>query len=265
MNYTAKEFRIQYVPTYTLYVNTDRRVDQLVIVDEDNQIMAYMSYDSAHPSQEAVKLLGLPFRTVYITLSHQHLIWIPSEIFDREGVEAFTSFFDGVAAEHIRAKSMPSLGVTALYTYDILQTKRWRSIFEEAKFIPVFAGLLNQVFPQVPLQGKILGVHVYDNRADLLVFIDGQFKFYNSFDIHAIDDLNYYVLHVFKSFGIDKRMDKIVLSGADIPSDQAECLAAYTDHLEILHAKNTWISSSAEVSAQTAGLNILIDSELCVS
>src|SRR5690606_24980639 len=97
MNYTAGEFRVQFVSTYTLYVNTDREIDQLVIVDEENRIMAYISYDSMKPPQEATKLLSLPFRTVYVMLPHQHLIWVPTEVFTSEGVEAFLAFFDNVA------------------------------------------------------------------------------------------------------------------------------------------------------------------------
>lgn len=265
MNYTSEEFRIQYVSSYTLYVSTDHNVDRLAIVDEHDQILVYMSYDPAHPSQEAMKLLSLPFQTVYITLPHQHLIWVPSEVFAQEGVAAFSPFFDDVKPEYIYDRPVANLGITALYTFDVLQTNRWRNIFEEAKFVPVFEVVLNQVLPQVPLQGEVLGVHIYDNRADLVVFADGKFRFYNSFDVTAVEDLSYFVLQVFKNFGIDKHIAKIILSGASLQSDWAACLAGYTDNLEMIKTKNTWLSSSAEVDTQTAVLNVLVDSVLCVS
>ncbi len=263
MNYTSEDFRIQYVSTYTLYVNTDYIVDQLVVVDEDNHVMAFMSYECARPSQDAMKMLSLPFQSVYVTLPHQNLIWVPAEIFKNEGLDAFISFFDHAEPSRIFSKSIDTLGVTALYEFDALQANRWRNIFEEAKFIPVFEVILNQALPQIPIQGKVLGVHSYNSKVDLFVFVDGSFRFYNSFEVATIDDLSYFVLQLFKNFGIEKKIEKIILSGADLQSEWATCLSVYTDDLELVKSKNTWLSSSTEVVVQTSTLNVLIDSTLC--
>ncbi len=262
MNYTSEDFRIQYISTYTLYVHTDLIHDQLVVVDDDNQVVLLMAYGKKDPSPEAMKILGLPFSFVYVALPHQNLVWVPKEVFEEEKKATFVPFFYH-SESSIFSKEIESLGVTALYEFDVLQMNHWKNIFPHARFVPVFEVVLKQAQLQIPIEGKVLGVHVYDRQADLFVFMNGAFRFYNTFETRTADDLSYFVLKVLKQFDMGQQVEKIILSGADLQSDWATRLATYTDNLELTKPRNKWSSDSVDVEEKVETLGVLADSVVC--
>lgn len=265
MNYTSEDFRIQYISTYTLYIHTDLVYDQLVVVDDDHQVVLLMIYHRENPSQEAMKILGLPFPSVYVVLAHQNLVWVPKEVFEEEKKAVFTPFFDHSETSHIFSKDIDNLGITALYEFDVLQINRWKALFPQARFVPVFEVVLKQAQLQIPIEGKVLGVHVYNHKIDLFVFVNGTFQFYNSFEASTADDLSYFVLQLFKQFNIDQQVEKILLSGTDLQSDWAKRLTNYTGNLELAKSKNRWSSTTVDVGEKVDTLGVLIDSVLCAS
>lgn len=262
MNYSSPDFKIQYISTYSLYISSDYTRDQLVVIDSDNRVLVLITYDSAQPSQDAAKLLSLPFPDVYIALPHQNLVWVPTEVFEKSDINDFTPFFESTDA--ILSKGFGTLNVTALYQFDLLLFNRWKKIFAEAKFVPVFEVIVKQSQPQIPIQGGVLGMHVYDSQIDLFLFVNGNFKFYNTFEVATVDDMSYFVLQLFKNFGIEGKIGKILLSGADLQSTWAHRLALYTEDLEVVKAKSRWVASSEEISDAVGDFNMLADSILCV-
>jgi hypothetical protein len=262
MDYTSADFKIQYISSYSLYVSSDLIRDQLVIADDNNRILLIKTYDALQPSQDVAKLLSLPFPRVYISLPHQQLIWVPNEVYRDSDLGAFTSFFDSDAT--VYSKTIESLGVTALYQYDLLLYNRWKKIFATAKFVPVFEVALQQSQPQIPIRGSVLGVHVYDRQVDLFLFMDGAFRFYNSFEVATVDDMSYFVLQLLKNTSITSKVGKVLLGGAELNSPWAKRLALYTDDLELVKAKNRWHVEDISKEINLSGFNVLADSVLCV-
>ncbi|HMR18092.1 MAG TPA: DUF3822 family protein [Sphingobacterium sp.] len=262
MDYTSADFKIQYISTYTLYINSDYTNDQVVVLDNENCVLVLKTYGASQPSQDVAKLLSLPFQRVYIALPHQNLVWVPTTVFRDSDIDDFVPFFEG--SGRILSKEFPSLGVTALYQYDVLLYSRWRKIFAEAHFVPVFEVTLKQAQPQIPIQGSVLGVYVYDSQVDLFLFEHGEFKFYNTFEVATADDMSYFVLQLFKNLGIAEKVGKVLLSGADAQSTWGQRLALYTDNLEMVKAKNRWTVASADISDVVGDFNMLADSVLCV-
>lgn len=263
MNYTSADFKVQYISRYTLYINSDWVKDQLVVVDNDNKVLWAENYDSAHPSQEVTKILSLPFAKVYITLPHERLIWLPTEVFQQSAVDEYRSFFDG--SEQIWTKDIESLSVTALYQYDLLLYYRWKRIYPEAHFVPVFDVIMHQVQASIPIRGTVLGAYLYDQQIDLFLFVNGAFHFYNTFEIATIDDMSYFVLQLLKNFQIEGKVSRILVGGVSLDSAWAKRMALYSDDLQAISSKHQWTLHDVDTAEQTDRIHIMADSVLCVS
>ncbi|WP_099367268.1 DUF3822 family protein [Sphingobacterium sp. 1.A.4] len=226
MIYTSSQFHLQYIAKYQLIVQANFNYDILYVVDSEGQLLVYMKYESNSPSEEALKILSLPFQKVYVSISHNNLTFIPNDLYDMEDVEKYQDFMEhpGRKAESV---SLDFLQAQAFYQYDVLLEQRWRSLFPHAQFIPEFKLNLMQARPHIPLQGEVLGVVFHEQVVDLFLFINGQFKLYNSFEVYSEEDLSYYVLHLFQVFGIDGKVSKVLYSSMNAESPYIGKLAEY--------------------------------------
>lgn len=264
MIYTADDFHLHYLATYTLCIQSDFQNDHLVVLDEDKQVLVYMTYDNISPTPEAMRILSMPFQTVIIGLPHQSLIWVPAEVYHESEKELYADYFVDADVDRIVSKEIPGLGVVALYQYDQLLYSRWKNLFVDASFVPNFEVVIRQAQSNIPIQGEVLGVHLYDDQADVFLFVHGELKLYNTFEVATPDDLSYFVLNVFKNFAIKGKVPKIVLSGTHKDSEWFVRMERYTDHIEMIRPKVKWSVVDMDVAQQLEELNVLTDSILCV-
>lgn len=264
MIYIADDFHLHYLATYTLCIQSDFQNDHLVVLDEEKQVLVYMTYDNVSPSAEAVRILSMPFQKVIVGLPHQSLVWVPSEVYHESERELYTNYFVDADVNHIMSKEIVGLDVVALYQYDQLLYSRWKNLFADASFIPNFEVVIRQAQSNIPIQGDVLGVHLYDDQADIFLFMNGELKLYNTFEVATSDDLSYFVLNVFKNFAIKSKVPKIVLSGTNKDSEWFVRLSRYTDHIEMIRPKEKWSVLNLDVERQLEELNALTDSVLCV-
>lgn len=263
MNFISVDFHLHYLANYTLYVQSDFINNHLVVVSEDNEVLAYFRYDSLQPNSEVIKFLSYPFSNVIIGLPHQGLVWVPQEVFTPSDKILFTPYFIDENPDLILFKEVDSLDVVGLYQLDQVILHRWQKVFPTAKFVPNFEILIDQVKSQSNTEGEVLGVHIYDNKADLLLFINGEFKLYNTFEVATADDLSYFVISVLKNFGISWKIGKILLSGASQDSEWGTRLVNYCDEILVLESKTNWSVSNEEVKQELKMLNLLPDTGLC--
>lgn len=264
MHYIAADFYLHYVSNYSLLIQSDFQTDHLVVLDEDRQVLVYMAYDNLSPSAEATKMLSLPFKNVSINLPHQGLIWVPSDVYHETEKNLYVDYFMDSQVEHIMTSNISVLGITALYQYERSLLNRWKKIFPEAGFTPCFEVVINQVQSYIPIQGEVLGVHIYDDQADLFLFINGEMRLYNTFEVATADDLSYFVLNVFNNFSIKGKISKILLSGASRESEWFARLDRYAEWVDMIQAKDKWSVADGDVERALEALNVLADSVSCV-
>ena len=264
MNYTAEDFHLQYISTYNLYVQSDLIYDHLLVMDQDKQVLVYMKYDNLAPSPEATRLLSLPFAKVYISLPHQHLVWVPSEVYEATDKSIYLDYFEDSNLDNILSKEIAFVGATALYQMDLFLLNRWKKLFPEANFIPNFELVLKQASNEITSVGQTLGFHLYDNQADIYLFQDGEMRIYNTFEVETEDDLSYFLLNIYRNFDIKEKVDKILLSGSNRDSQISKRLANYGNTLVLLDSNEKWIVTDEAVLENLESLNILKDSALCV-
>lgn len=264
MIYIADDFHLHYLATYTLCIQSDFQNDHLVVLDEDKNVLVYMTYDNISPSSEAMRILSMPFQTVIVGLPHQSLIWVPAEVYHETEKELYADYFVDAAANRILSTSINGLGIVALYQYDQMLYSRWKNLFAEASFIPNFEVVIRQAQSNIPIQGEVLGVHLYDDQADIFLFVNGELKLYNTFEVATPDDLSYFVLNVFKNFAIKGKVAKVLLSGTQRDSEWYVRLERYAEQIEMTRPKVKWSVVDLEVERQLEELNVLTDSILCV-
>lgn len=264
MNYIAEDFHLHYLATYALYVQSDFQQDHLVVLDEDKKVLVYMTYDNISPSVEAMKILSMPFQKVYVGLPHQSLVWIPTELYHDSEKELYANYFVDSNVDRMIAKEISGLEIVALYQYDQLLYSRWMNLFPEAHFIPNFEVVIRQVQSNIPIQGEVLGGHLYDDQADIFLFVNGELKLYNTFEVATPDDLSYFVLNICKNFSIKGKVPKILLSGTSRGSEWYTRMQRYGEQVDMIKAKEKWFAYEAEVEETLEELNVLADSVLCV-
>ena len=265
MKYTSKNFHLHYIPQYKLFVKADFLEDTLIVVDESNRVQAMFSYPINEPDAEAIKLLGLPFQYVFISLPVQSLVFIPTEVYQGENRPLYQTFLEDDHTERTQVYSLDNLQVTACYQYDLLLYNRWRAIFPHARFVTDFQLLLNEVQAYIPMQGEVLGAHFNNTQVELFAFKNGRFLFYNVFDIQHVDDLNYFVLTTCEAFGLHIKLHKILISGVNTEHTYSTALAHFANRVEFMQAQSDLHTGDENVGKEVSRFNFIVDAPLCVS
>lgn len=264
MNFISEDFHLHYIASYTLFIQSDFKNDYLVVVNEENEVLVLLHYDNLQPSAEAVRFLSLPFAKVIIGMPHQNLVWVPADVYDASEKHLYATYFLDENVDTILAKDFEDMDAIALYQYDQLLLNRWKRIFPIARLVPNFEIFIHQAKEYITKEGEILGVYVYDNQADIFLFINGEFKLYNTFEVATADDLNYFVLSILKNFAVTGKLNKVLLSGADGESEWADRLKNYADNLILLKPQTAWTTGNIGIQDNLSSLNILADTILCV-
>ena len=260
MNYTAKQFNLHYIGHYTLIVKANYQYDKLFVINQDNQLLVYMNFESHAPSEDALKLLSLPFQNVYVSIPTHNLTFVPNDLFQEFDMEKYQEFMEN-PSQATKISSIDFLEIQALFQFDVLLYHRWNTLFPEAKFIPEFKLNLLQARPFIPLKGDMLGVVFDDNSTDIYLFINGQFKFYNTFEIASVDDLSYFILNVFETFGIRNKVYKILFSGTNIEESYIQKLRSLSTEVTEITASRPAISLEEESKRYTS--HYLLDLPTC--
>lgn len=260
MNYTSKQFHLHYISHYTLIVKANYQYDKLYVLDQDHQLLVYMNFESHNPSEEALKLLSLPFQKVYVSIPTHNLTFVPDDLYQEVDLVKYQEFMENPAQE-MSQTAVEFLQIQAFYQLDVLLHHRWKTLFPDAKFVPEFKLNLIQARPYIPLKGDVLGVVFDDNTADIYLFINGQFKFYNTFEVVSDDDLSYFILNLFENFGIEKKVNKVLYSGLDVDHSFIQKLKTYSD--EVIEISANKPSVSLDEESNQISRSYLIDLPTC--
>lgn len=265
MKYTSENFHLHYIPQYRLLIKSDFLEDTLLVLDDSNEVQALYSYPCDTPDPEAVKLLGLPFQHVAISLPLQSLAFVPSEVYSSRDLGHYQDFLLDEQQGRTHTFQVEKYGITAVYQYDLLLQNRWAAILPEAKLLNDSQVVLQSIEAYIPSQGTILGIHVKDKQMELFVFIDGSFQLYNLFDIDNSEDLQYFVLNVCKTLELAPKFDKIILSGVGASHPYTRVAEKYSPVIEFLRSSTKISSGSATVQEEIESSNLLADYLECVS
>lgn len=261
MNFISEDFHLHYISNYTLFIQSDLKSDYLLVVNEANEVVVFLHYDNLQPSIDATRILSLPFRNVLIGMPHQNLVWVPSEVFEESDIHLYSPYF--LNNKTIHSKSVESLDAMALYEYDPLLENRWLNIFPDAKLVPNFEVFIQQIIEYISVDEETLAIHLSADQIDVVLFVNGEFKLYNTFEATTADDISYYILSIMRNFSLTGKFKRIILSGLDENSEIAIRIKDYGVDLLAIKAKNIWGPSNSELRGFYQSLNLLADTVLC--
>ncbi|WP_294186288.1 DUF3822 family protein [uncultured Sphingobacterium sp.] len=264
MNYISKQFNIHYLPEYNLLVKAGFQKDVLAVVDKKSVAPIVIEYPSEEPILDATRIMSLPFRFVRVVIPHQTFTFIPKEFFLSDNISDYLQFLGTSDLENTFSYSLDNLNLVAVYQFDGLLLNRWRRLFPDAVILPEFAVVLDRAQERVSIRGSVLGIHfVAENAVDFYLFKNGVFQLYNSFEIHTLDDISYYVLNILTQFNLGDSINKVLLSG-EIPNESYyRRISTYTADIEILDLKTKVVLADREVESNLTPYNVLFDSILC--
>ncbi|WP_294349917.1 DUF3822 family protein [Sphingobacterium sp.] len=264
MNYISKQFNIHYLPEYNLLVKAGFQKDVLAVVDKKSVAPIVIEYPSEEPILDATRIMSLPFRFVRVVIPHQTFTFIPKEFFLSDNISDYLQFLGTSDLENTFSYSLDNLNLVAVYQFDGLLLNRWKRLFPDAVILPEFAVVLDRAQERVSIRGSVLGIHfVAENAVDFYLFKNGVFQLYNSFEIHTLDDISYYVLNILTQFNLGDSINKVLLSG-EIPNESYyRRISTYTVDIEILDLKTKVVLADREVESNLAPYNVLFDSILC--
>ncbi len=264
MNYISKQFNIHYLPEYNLLVKAGFQKDVLAVVDKKSVAPILIEYSSEEPILDATRIMSLPFRFVRIVIPHQSFTFIPKEVFQKDNIAQYLQFLGTSDLENTFIYYLDNLGLVSLYQFDKLLLNRWRRLFPDAVILPEFAVVLDRAQERISIRGSVLGLHfVADNIVDFYLFKNGVFQLYNSFEIHNLDDVSYYILNILTQFGLGDSIDKVLLSG-EVPNESFyKRITSYAGDIEVLDLKTKVVLADQDVNSNLTPYNILFDSILC--
>ncbi|HAF35354.1 MAG TPA: DUF3822 domain-containing protein [Sphingobacterium sp.] len=264
MNYISKQFNIHYLPEYNLLVKAGFQKDVLAVVDKKSIAPILIEYPSEEPILDATRIMSLPFRFVRVVIPHQTFTFIPKEFFLSENISDYLQFLGTTDLENTFSYSLDNLNLGAVYQFDGLLLNRWKRLFPDAVILPEFAVVLDRAQERVSIRGSVLGLHfVAENTVDFYLFKNGVFQLYNSFEIHNLDDISYYVLNILTQFNLGDSINKVLLSG-EIPNESYyKRISTYAGDIEILDLKTKVVLADSEIESNLTPYNVLFDSILC--
>lgn len=263
MNFFSANFHLHYLANYTLYIQSDFITDHITVVNQDNEVLVYLQNNSLQPDSEVTKLLSYPFSKIVIGLPHQGLVWIPQEVYQSSEKALYAPYFVEENPDLILETPIDSLAVVALHQFDQFLLNKWKNIFPQAIYAPIFVVLIKQLSGKYHVNDCMV-VHIYENKADIILFMNGDFKLYNTFEVATADDLSYFVISVLKNFGIAGKIPKVFLSGVAKDSDWGVRVSSYAIDFEILEPQNRFLFPNKELEKKFSALNILVDLGSCV-
>lgn len=256
MNYISKEFQIQYLPYYKLYVLSGHQEELLVVIDDEDRVQVVQRYPSDMPTVEATKLLALPFRKVVVVLPQHNVTFIPGEIYREEEHAVYTKYLLNRNELSVETACLDDYGICTLYQYDALLMRRWNTLYPDAEFMPVFVPLFKQMEAGKASSVSRLLIHTDGHQTHFLLTVDGAFKFYNVFRVETWEDIAYYTLKIAQNLGVTK-VDEIVLSSGIYK----EKLQAFADRVSV------WQYNGHDLDVELSGianLNLVLNCRECV-
>ncbi len=264
MNYISNQFNIHYLPEYNLLVKAGFQKDVLAVVDKKSVAPILIEYPSEEPILDATRIMSLPFRFVRVVIPHQTFTFVPKEFFQRDEIEQYVQFLGTSDVENTFVYILDNLNLVAIYQFDGLLLNRWKRLFPDAVILPEFAVVLDRAQERVSIRGNVLGLHFgSENTVDFYLFKNGIFQIYNSFEIHNLDDISYYLLNMLAQFNLGDTIHKALLSGEIPNTSYYSRISAYAGDIEVLDLKTKVVLADREIESNLAPYNVLFDSILC--
>ena len=136
---------------------------------------------------------------------------VPAVAFKREEIEDnFHFVFAKAEHSHVSYNVLRRSGIAIIFGLDKNVRQLILDDFPRARFY-ASASTLVEFFSEKSMIGTARKMYVYlhDGEMTLYCFHQGRMLFVNTYQVHGINDIQYYILNVWKQMGFDQLQDEL--------------------------------------------------------
>lgn len=263
MNFKSSKFQLHFLPQYTLIIKVDYLYDHLLIIDDNQEVMRYISYSKEEPDEEALKLLSLPFDKVFLLLGTQSKLILHYDIYDPSLKEVYQRFLLKENAASQFACKLKDYEVVICYELDEWLLDGWNKIYADIEVVPEFQ-IVFQLIKEHVDKGLVLNIHMYDKKIDFYLFKDANIILINTFEIHTAEDLRFYLLQLLKFSEAEEGVfDKILVTQDMNRFDTQAIMGPYSRELIYVNG-NLYVDEDQAVLAEVLNkMNFAVKEKVC--
>ncbi|HTN21872.1 MAG TPA: DUF3822 family protein [Pelobium sp.] len=233
---TVADFDATQAKTYELYLEIGSNHFNYAVIDPQNQAVKTISHKPSNIYNGIYDdLLKSHFAKTKISLTTQKFTFVPTELFHESATENFIKYIGATDNEEICTQVLTNAGITIIYALPKLQLDKIGSYFPNAEIYPQISPFykgVNYGFSQISTSQ--LFINFRDGLAEVIIFNQNQFQFYNIFEFQNEEELLYFVLLSAQENNIKPASATLKLSGfIDPESELYKQLAKYFPHTEV--------------------------------
>lgn len=193
----------------------------------------YVTFDVNHTISLAANLkkalltepvLKADYQRVNVLITTPRFTTVPVAAFDKDDVNDMYGFaFPKDKAQHVSYNVLRRSGIAIVFGMDKNIYQLLLDDFPRARFY-ASASTLIEFFSEKSLigVGKNMYAYLHEKEMTLYAFDQGRMLFVNTFAVSTVNDMQYFILYVWKELGFDQVTDS--LSVVSDNQDQASCL-----------------------------------------
>lgn len=196
---------------------------------------------------ETDKELQVEFDKIIAIHQNQLTTQIPSEFFDEDNLKTYLDFnIKTFESDYITFDNLPSLEAKNVYIPYVNINNFLFQNFGEFEFKHHSTILIEKIFEvHKGSFSNNLYIHVNETTLDVIVFKNGNFTLYNSFQYNAKEDFLYYILFVSEQLELDILSIQIRLLGSVSENSDIFTLSKeYIPNIEFLEPTSDFLENS---------------------
>jgi hypothetical protein len=231
-NYTDSSFDLYQAYTYVLLLQIGTTTFNYAVVYKNRLIASAENYDLKELTEpnELIDLLSATYKKVIIGVPASGLTLVPKSIFDEDHIAEFAGLLDVKDNEKVFVQALDAQNNIVYKATEALVSAVER--FDLQNVYYTAEGWIKAIKKSNPPENNLY-LNIDKNTLQVLYFLSGNIKFYNTFEFENEDDLAYYTSVVCDELQLKPEYTTLVLSGnIDAEDKNKQRLADFYPNIE---------------------------------
>ncbi len=218
--YSDADLNPAHTADYTLLLKIGTNSFSYAVTDQNKLLFLKQDVDLAEleaPSDDN-KLLRSHYKDQVIGLPQNGFTFIPVSLFKPDKVADLARFLDVKPNEKVFSQPLDAEN-QVIYKVDERVVHLVSEKFDLKKVVFSAKGWIKSVSASSP-ENHQLFVNIDNNQVELLNFMDGNLRFYNSFEFMTPDELVYFTMFITEELKLKPLNTTLILSGDVTPDDE---------------------------------------------
>ena len=208
---------------------TNHKLSFCLFDTERNRIAALCTYplQQSAPLLSQVRnyilkdeLLHIAYRQVNVAAGTRKVIFVPENLYETENTDALKIAFKIEDTDQVLANELKRQQCVTQFALDTALAKYLKDTFKNTAINHPATALIAELSKLATNDGQELFLHLAGNQVEVVVFKDGKFVFFNTFDYVTPEDFMYFVLLACDHFKVNRDEIPVTFLG-DITEEAA--------------------------------------------